>query len=204
MRFGNFGSVTTDRLKALSDGVFAIVMTLLILELKVPVNGDLLHGLLEMGGEFQSYVLSFLTLGIFWIAQVTQLKWIETADRHLNWLVLAFLMFASLIPFSTKLLNGYLLIDPKTAMLIYYVNLGLLGLFLYLQWGYAWKNGFVNKLEPDAQAINHAIYTDIRTSQLFYLFGTIVGFVYPNVGIGVLLLVQLNYAVSLVIAGRDK
>lgn len=105
--------VPPERLKALADGVFAIVMTLLVLELGVPVIAEtsahkgLGQGLLEMWPKFLIYGLSFLILGIFWLIHHLIFDAIKRYDTTLIWLNIIFLMFVALIPFSTSLFGEH-------------------------------------------------------------------------------------------------
>src|SRR5580692_3250683 len=84
------GSV--ERLAALSDGIFGVAMTLLLLELHVPAKelvhneGDLLGELAKLGPSVVVYLMSFMTLSIFWVGQQTQLNHLVRSDRHLTWL----------------------------------------------------------------------------------------------------------------------
>src|SRR4029434_483395 len=96
-----------ERLAALSDGVFAIAMTLLVLDLRVPVStglkseSDLWLALLPLASPLAPYRLSFMTLGIFWIGQQTQLSSFARSNRTLTWIHIGFLLAVSLLPFST-------------------------------------------------------------------------------------------------------
>jgi uncharacterized membrane protein len=110
-----------ERLSALSDGVFAFAMTLLVVDLRTPL-GDAIHsehGLLQalgaMGPQVISYLMSFVTLGIFWNGQEAQFGQFARGNRHLTWIHLAFLFFVTLLPFSTRLLAEY--ISYRTALL---------------------------------------------------------------------------------------
>jgi uncharacterized membrane protein len=102
-----------ERLQTLADGVFAIVMTLLVLELgvegiaKTANNTGVVHGLLEMWPKFLIYGLSFLILGIFWVIHHILFDAIRLYDTTLIWLNILFLMFVALIPFSTALFGEY-------------------------------------------------------------------------------------------------
>jgi uncharacterized membrane protein len=101
------------RLQALADGVFAIVMTLLVLELgvggiaKTANNKEVVQGLLEMWPKFLIYGLSFLILGVFWVIHHTLFDAIKRYDTTLIWLNILFLMFITLIPFSTALFGAF-------------------------------------------------------------------------------------------------
>lgn len=122
------GLVTSpERLNALADGVFAIVMTLLVLELGAPVaqgithNSGLLKKLMEMWPEFLIYVLSFMVLGVFWVIHHSIYAFVKRYDTTLVWLNIVFLMFVSLIPFSTALVgkNGFITVTA----VIYGINM---------------------------------------------------------------------------------
>ncbi len=119
--------VPPKRLVQLADGVFAIVMTLLVFQLAVPVaaealgNAEIADQLLEMWPDFLMYGLSFLVLGVFWLIHHLLFDVIERSDTTLIWLNIAFLMFAALIPFSTALFGEH---GAKTVTaLVYGVNM---------------------------------------------------------------------------------
>ena len=105
--------ISPERHQTLADGVFAIVMTLLVLELGVEgiaetaSNAGVIHGLLEMWPRFLIYGLSFLILGIFWVIHHTLFDAIIRYNTTLTWLNILFLMFVALIPFSTALFGEY-------------------------------------------------------------------------------------------------
>lgn len=106
-------AVSPQRLQALADGVFAIVMTLLVFELGVPLVADTREGdglgaaLRDMWPEFLGYVLSFLVLGVFWLMHHMIFDAIKRYDTTLVWLNIVFLMFAAFIPFSTALFGEH-------------------------------------------------------------------------------------------------
>ena len=129
-----------NRIEALSDGIFAIVMTLLVLELKVtglPENASnvvLAPALFHLWPEFLSYIVSFIGLGIYWVAHHYMYHVIKRSDRTLLWLNILFFMFVSLIPFSANMINSYR--QTQIAPLFFGANLTLIGWTLYLQWVY--------------------------------------------------------------------
>ena len=122
--------ISPERLKALADGVFAIVMTLLVLQLGVPVakglskETELLRELGKLLPEFLIYVLSFQILGVFWVIHHSIFGFVRKYDTTLVWLNILFLMFVSLIPFSTALVgkNGFVTVTA----VIYGVNMLLI------------------------------------------------------------------------------
>ena len=120
------------RLEALADGVFAIVMTLLVLELTIPIisehhtNAEITRELLDLWPKFLSYFLSFLILGVYWIIHHYIFENIKLYDSTLAWLNILFLLFVSLIPFTTSLMGEYFL--ERTPTLLYGIQ--LLSMFL--------------------------------------------------------------------------
>jgi uncharacterized membrane protein len=129
-----------NRIEALSDGIFAIVMTLLILELHVPnlaptaPNVEVTPALFALWPKFVSYLVAFVSLGIFWVGHHIMYHAIRRADRTLLWLNIVFFMFVSLLPFSTSVLNAF----PRAliAPFLFGANLALVGWLLFFQWAY--------------------------------------------------------------------
>ena len=117
---------SVERLAAISDGIFAVAMTLLVLDLHDPAREaihskqDLWHALFAMFPKFIAYLMSFLTLAIFWNGQQAQLNRFARANRHLTWIHVTFLFAVSVMPFSTRLLADF--IDYRTALLCYWAS----------------------------------------------------------------------------------
>ena len=107
--YNAFAGTNLERLAAISDGIFAVGMTLLVLGLAVPAanaartEAQLLRVLGDILPSVVIYFMSFLTLGIFWVVQQTQLGLLSRTDRNYTWLQLVFL----LVPFSTGLLAHF-------------------------------------------------------------------------------------------------
>jgi len=189
---------SVERLAALSDGVFAVAMTLLVLDLRVPVadaihsEQDLWRALVASAPRFLMHLMSFLTLGIFWVGQQTQLNHLARSDRHLTWIHIAFLATISVMPFSTMLLAGYPLY--RVALLTYWANILLLGIVVYGSWGYATRRALLkDDVPPDVPA---AVCRRIKVAQALYAFGALLSVFGTYWSIGFIVLVQLNYAVA--------
>ncbi len=155
-KFETKSGLEKHRLEALSDGIFAFAMTLLVLDLKIPkishdlmASGTLTHTLLGLWPKFLSYATSFLVLSLYWIAHHGYSHFVKRTDRWFLWLNLLFLMFIVLIPFSTDLLGDYH--TEKIAVMIYGGNLVGMGIALYLQWWYATRCHHLvgESLEPE-------------------------------------------------------
>ena len=117
------GELRLTRIEAFSDGVFAIVVTLLVLELRVPALKDhgsvaeLAHALFELTPKFVSWLLSFIIVCKFWLNHHHILGLARHADYGFVWLNSIFLMFQSFIPFPTALMGEY--VDNPLAVSIF-------------------------------------------------------------------------------------
>jgi len=103
--------VSTNRLEAFSDGVFAVAITLLVLDLKVPSVGgrhSLAHQLGAQWPNYVAFVVSFLTIGIIWINHHAMMSRLAAADRAILGLNLILLMTVAALPFATSLMAAYL------------------------------------------------------------------------------------------------
>ena len=134
------GLIGSDRLKAIADGVFAVAMTLLVLELVVPEvihpsERELINILLSMWPKFLAYVLSFLIAGIFWIVHHTIFDAIRYYNSTLAWINIIFLLLVALIPFTTSLLGEYFLM--KTSTVIYGIHLLCMFIVAFSLWTYS-------------------------------------------------------------------
>ena len=187
-----------ERLGALSDGIFAVAMTLLVLDLNLPLkelihnNGQLWHALAGMSPQFISYVMSFITLGIFWNGQQAQLNSFSHSNRHLSWIHIAFLFAVSIMPFSTRLLAEF--ISLKGALLCYWGNVLVLGIILYASWQYAKSAGLLK--EDVTQAFECAVERRIIVAQALYAVGALLCLINNYLSIGFIVLVQLNFALA--------
>ena len=136
--------LTTARLEALTDGVFAIAMTLLVLNLDLPETAPvagltLSHLLFGQTHKFFNYALSFLYLSIFWVIHHQQFHRIKRTDRLHIWLNMVILMFVALIPFSTDLVGDF---RGETLSEAFFAgNFLVLGLLFWANWGYASGRG---------------------------------------------------------------
>jgi uncharacterized membrane protein len=146
--------MSKGRLEALTDGIFAIAMTLLVLELKVPElpktvsSSELLQRLAEAGPAFFSFLVSFLYCGLLWILHHLAMHFIRHIQIALAWLNLLFLMSISVLPFSCALLGHYL--KNTAAQEIYFCNLFVSAFFLFLTWTFARRRKLVSEDDPRA------------------------------------------------------
>jgi TMEM175 potassium channel family protein len=130
------------RIEALSDGVFAIVVTLLVLDIRIPelprhaANREVLHAMAALGPTFFAFTITFVLAVAFWYMHHLTFHNITYVTRAVVFLNLPFLMFVSLLPFSTGLLARVGL-DHPIGLTVYFANQLALGLALNAQWAYA-------------------------------------------------------------------
>jgi uncharacterized membrane protein len=160
-----------SRIEALSDGVFSITMTLLILEIKVPpLSSDdttTIQKLLQLGPLFENYFISFIVLGLFWVRHQMQFKDIRFADRNLMWINIFFLMFVAIIPFTTSMMVEYT--NNHISIQVYCVNLIILGLLLIVHWEYAIRGYRLVDKNLDMRELRFTTKAQFMVPTLFFI-----------------------------------
>jgi uncharacterized membrane protein len=129
--------MSTSRLEAFSDGVFAIAATLLVLELHVPeTNHGLAEALRSQWPAYVAYVTSFLTIGIMWVNHHELFRHVQEVDRTFLFENLLLLMVVSITPFPTAVLGRYVTADEEAhvAAALYGLVMLLMGLAFTLLW----------------------------------------------------------------------
>ena len=131
----------TERILAFSDGVFAIVITLLVLEIIVPdvAANELLPALRELAPAIAAHTVTFALLGVYWIGHHAVFTLIKRYDRPFLWLNLLYLFFVASMPFPTALVIHYN--DQLISYIIYCGVLIMAGLSANLLWRYASRDG---------------------------------------------------------------
>jgi uncharacterized membrane protein len=158
---------STRRLEALTDGVFAIAMTLLILDLHVQdlgqaaSSGQLWHALTNMEGSITSFVISFLLLGSMWAVHMRQFEYIKRADRHLTMINTLRLLAVVFIPLTTSIAGNYS--DTVLGRVLFPLNFFALAAVSYWEWAYAVndKTKFYDNLTADNRRYLEARNRDI-------------------------------------------
>jgi uncharacterized membrane protein len=185
------------RLEAFSDGVFAIAITLLVLELNVSPDSadDLLGAILRQWPAYLAYVTSFLTIGVFWLQHSAVTNSLRAADSVLYRLNLLVLLLASFLPFPTKLVGEF--VDDRDAERIAVVFYGLsllaLDLALTIFIRYAAEQRPLIRDEVTEERIDSALLR--QPSYAFYGGACAIGFLLPTVGVGLYLAIALYLGV---------
>jgi Predicted integral membrane protein len=140
---------TTGRIETLVDGIFAIALTLLVLNLSIPQlthsisNIAIENYLISLIPKFFTYALSFILLAIFWRINHQQFYWIKRVNTTLIWITVIWLLFVALVPFSTSLIGEYG--SVQISEIFFDVNMFLIGVLSALNWYYATKKGFTDE-----------------------------------------------------------
>ena len=130
-----------NRLETLIDGIFAIVMTILVMTVVVPQREIVIDGvgfvdmLQSKIHDIVNYALSFSLLAIFWIRHHKQAHFIKRTDHVHIWINIISMFFIALLPFSTSLVTEFP--DQNTAEIVFGANLFIVGTFFLLNWTYA-------------------------------------------------------------------
>ena len=197
--YNQIANRSLERIGALSDGLFAIAMTLIVLEIRVPPtagiasDGQLLAALGDLAPRFLTYLLSFMTLGIFWNGQQTQLSYLSHGNRDLSWLSLLFLAIVALFPFTTSLLADFF--QFRLALALYWLDIMLCGLALLAIWTYVERAGLVR--DDVGPEVGRAIRRRIVIAQALYGIGMVIGLVFGTLpAVVFIVLVQLNFAIA--------
>jgi len=193
---GPSGGLSTSRIEALTDGVFAVVMTLLVLDLKVPLipgpeaTAELPGKLLELWPKFLSFTLSFVIAGIYWVGHHNQFHFIRRTDRVLLWINLLFMLGVAFVPFSSALLGDYP--SQQVAIVAYGINLICIGSVLYAHWWYATADHRLVDHDIDPHAVR-AAKQRILIAPVAYALAIILSFFGTGVSLAIYILVPVAY-----------
>lgn len=134
-----------DRLETLCDAIFAVTMTLMVLELKAPENippnlasAELPGALWDLFPAAESYVISFIILGTFWLRHQIQFKYLKSVDMFILVINIFFLLMTGFVPFSVELMKKYP--DYNLPFILYSITLLIISILLYIQWYYISSN----------------------------------------------------------------
>ena len=185
------------RLEAFSDGVFAIAITLLVLEIAVPVatGGHLLSALLEERTVYVGYFIAFMTIGVVWIehnALTEALKGVDAGFLRLN---LVLLLLVSFLPFPARVMEEYLSLTDaeaggeRTAVAFFGIVLFLMSLMLIVLARYAEREGLFGDDVSGERVEENRVRYQLAPSLIFYAVATALGLVQPYIGVGLYFLI---------------
>jgi uncharacterized membrane protein len=193
----------TGRVEAFSDGVMAIAITLLVLDLKVPpleevTPGGLVGALAARWPSYVAYLAAFLTIGIIWLNHRTLVDRIARFDLRLHWLNLMILLGVATLPWPTSLVAEYVQrggADASAAAALY----GLTASLMALPWGFIWRHlaDHPELLEPGyGAAYAHAEWRRGFVGFPIYAVATLIALVLPLLALALYLGIAILYAVT--------
>ncbi|HEX3390599.1 MAG TPA: TMEM175 family protein [Streptosporangiaceae bacterium] len=189
--------IPTGRLDALSDGVFAIAITLLVLDIAVPAHAgsDLLRAVGAQWPSYLAYAVSFSTIGALWLGHNAITEYLDRADSAFIRLNLLLLLLVAFLPFPTRLFADYIGDDrpERVAATIYGVSLLVASTLLWVLWRYAVHAHLVR---PDAGDEEVELLTQRLTPGLGgYIVLIVVGLFVPIIAVIGYLAIALFYVI---------
>jgi uncharacterized membrane protein len=195
-------SIGLERVIFFSDAVFAIAITLLVLEIRLPTptesvkDAELLSKLLGLWQSYMAYVLSFLVIGTFWIGHHRKFHFIRRTDPMLIRLNLLFLMIVAFVPFPSAIISEY---SGRTATIFYAIIMMLASLCMAAIWWHASR---------DNHLVDHSLSKGERRRQMaaplitagIFLASIGIAYVNPNIS----KIVWLLSLVASLYAGRSE
>lgn len=183
-----------ERLQFLTDGVFAIVMTLLVLEIRVPEHGmeveHLAVSLRALLPNIASFIISFIMLGFYWTAHHTQFSYIKKIDHRLTWLNLFYLLVVCFVPFSAALLGRFH--TEPLAISLYACNLLVAIMLHYAMWRYVSVNKQLLDGWVDARLVRFGSYIS-SYSVLGYILAIFFAYIDTVISIIILALIPIPF-----------
>jgi uncharacterized membrane protein len=186
-------SRSTGRLVGFSDGVFAITITLLVLEIKPPDSEDLLHDLLALWPSYLAYALTFLFIGQVWVNHHVMFDHIRSADRLVLLLNTLLLMVVAFLPFATSVLADALRSGDgeRTAVVFYGIAFDVTALTFNAVWQYARRQHLLREtLGPEGAT---AIGRRFQLALVWLACAALLGAFVPFVGVAVIVAFNAYY-----------
>ena len=179
------------RFDAFTDGVFAVAITLMVLEIHVP---DLKHGTNDemrafiggLGGPLLTYALSFATVGLIWLNHHATFAPVKRVDRTTNALNIVLLAVVCFLPFPTALLSRYGPLPASTAL--YGATFTAMSIAYFAVWQYAVRT------DPEAPPVSRSVMLSGGIGTFFYATGTAIAFFAPKVSIGIFVAITIYYS----------
>jgi uncharacterized membrane protein len=183
------------RLDALFDGVLAIVLTLLVFDLRAPTassNLALARAIAAMGPQFISFVISFAVVAVFWYGHRMESHWLIHSDRVDIAFTMTLLLGLAFVPFSASLLGRN--IHQWFAVAIYGINLAALGLVRFIHYCYSTAGHRLVTFDLSAASIR-AVRFRLALTPIFYLFASALAPLSETVAVIIFALMPLNYII---------
>jgi len=192
-----------NRLEAFSDGVFAIAITLLVLEIAIPVeNGEgthLLSGLLDEWPVYLAYFVSFMTIGAVWMEHSALVDALDHIDGVFMRLNLVLLLFCAFLPFPTRLMSEFAGDVPgeRVAVVFYGIVLLMMTLMLLVMGRHAENEGLFGDDFEDERKEEARVKYQLLPGLIAYMAGGALGLLSPRIGVIIYLVIAIYLAIPI-------
>ena len=194
-----------NRLEAFSDGVFAIAITLLVLEIAVPAieeihsSTDPLRGIGHEWPVYLAYFISFMTIGAVWIEHSALIDALDHIDGVFMRLNLVLLLFCAFLPFPTRMMSEWDGNMPAERVAVVFYGIVLLGMtiMLMLLGRHAEREGLFGDDLADERTEEARVKYQLTPSLIAYVVAAILGFLSPRLGISLYLLIAIYLAIPI-------
>jgi uncharacterized membrane protein len=197
----------TARVEAFSDGVIAIIVTLLIFEVRLPdvpagaSSAEFWNALASLAPKFGSFALSFLAVAIYWVNHHHFFSGVTHTDWKLLWANNLLLFFLAIVPFTTAVLGDHL--DQPAAIALYALDLGLAAAaFSLMGWYVLFRGRLVSEQIPDAERRFEFRRSLIGTA--LYLLSAPLAFLAPAVALALFVILPITYVVPNLLRGNRE
>ncbi len=179
------------RFDAFTDGVFAVAITLMVLEFHVPelkygTDAEMRAFIGGLGGPLLTYALSFATVGLIWLNHHATFAPVKRVDRTTNALNIVLLAVVCFVPFPTALLSRYGPLPSATAL--YGATFTAMSIAYFAVWQYAVRS------DPEAPPVSRSVMLSGGIGTFFYTAGTLIAFVAPKISIAIFVGITIYYS----------
>jgi uncharacterized membrane protein len=194
-----------NRLEAFSDGVFAIAITLLVLEIAVPAirpsihEGEVVRGLAHEWPVYLAYFVSFMTIGAVWIEHSSLVDALDHIDGIFMRLNLVLLLFAAFLPFPTRMMSEWAgVVDAQRVAVVFYgIVLLAMVVMLIVLGRHAEREGLFGDDLADERREEARVKYQLMPSLIAYVAAALLGFFVPRLGISIYLLIAIWLAIPI-------
>jgi uncharacterized membrane protein len=186
-----------NRVETFSDGIFVIIVTLLVLELKVPHisvsdnSKELLSSLLALLPKFLSWIISFFTVCVIWVNHHRLFKIFHVVNHGLFWWNALLLLWCSFIPFPTAVLGDYA--NNQTAVVFYGLVMMLMALTFSLMRIYSVRHGKLLHPSTDIEKFKQGTFYSIIFGPVLYLIGAIASVIHPYLSFAIYFAIAIYF-----------
>jgi uncharacterized membrane protein len=189
-----------NRVEAFSDGIFAIIITLLVLEIKVPhievthSTAELQKALLGLLPKMISWIISFFTIAVIWVNHHKIFKQVKILDAGIFWWNAMLLLWSSFIPFPTAVLGDYP--DNKTSIVLYGLVMALMAASFSLMRFYILRKPGLLEESVDLTLFRKGTVMSVLFGPAMYLTGVVFGFLHPYLAFAIFIGIPVYFIFS--------